>query len=153
MELLHYNPETGIFTWLVSPRSGWAGKTAGYDENGYVALKIGATKYKAHRLAWFYIYGEWPSGMLDHINLNKADNRIANLRVVTFQQNAANRPAQYDNASGLKGVHWHKQSRKWRAQANIQGRRTHLGLFDTKEAAHAAYVRAARAIYGEYARG
>ena len=96
----------------------------------------------AHRLAWFYVYGAWPNGDLDHINGDKLDNRIANLREATRKQNMQNVRQHKHNTSGVKGVAWHSQRNKWRAYIFVDYRQIHLGLFDTKEAAAAARMNA-----------
>lgn len=106
----------------------------------------------AHRLAWLYVYGEWPDAEIDHINGNTGDNRISNLRPATRAQNGANRGRQTNNASGVKGVCWHAQSGKWRAMIRISGKSRHLGLFNDIGAAAAAYARATVNRNGEFAR-
>lgn len=102
-------------------------------------------------MAWLYVYGEWPDFEIDHINGDAHDNRICNLRRATHQQNMANSKVRAHNASGLKGVQRHTLSRKWRARIQVSGRTIHIGLFDTKEEAHEAYMRAARFHFGEFA--
>jgi HNH endonuclease len=84
-EFLHYDPETGVFTWLVKPcRNILAGSIAGNVMNeGYVMVKIDRKNYKAHRLAWLYVHGTFPPDQLDHINRGRADNRLCNLRLST----------------------------------------------------------------------
>ena len=105
----------------------------------YRRIQLDGRKYKAHRLAWLYLFGEWPKGQIDHINRNSLDNRIANLRDVSQSENQHNRPEQANNTSGVKGVHWHKQKMRWQAAIRINGKLIHLGLFGTKE--EAAYAR------------
>lgn len=151
-ELLDYDPETGVFVWRVDKGRSKKGKAAGYiDRRGYRKITIDGAVYAAHRLAWFYVHGEWP-GELDHINLNKVDNRIDNLREATRTQNYANRPALRISASGVKGVSWHKKTGKWVAQISASHRKYHLGLFETKGEAAKAYEEAARRHFGEFAR-
>jgi hypothetical protein len=152
-ELLHYNPETGEFTWLAAPRAQrQAGDRAGFANNGYRLIGIAGHRYYEHRLAWLYMAGEWPPENIDHRDLDRANNRWTNLRLATYSQNAQNRPIGKANTSGYKGVYWHKIDEKWRAVIRVGGRRKHLGLFNDKEAAHAAYVAAAEKHYGEFAR-
>lgn len=152
-EVLGYNPETGAFVWLVSPRRNVAaGQVAGTDENGYVRICIARKCYKAHRLAWLYFYGEWPCGEVDHINGVRNDNRISNLRLATHSQNRANVAKYSNNTSGYKGVHWHKQNRKWQAVVNVNGKRISCGLFASREEAHAAYCKKAAEVFGEFHR-
>lgn len=153
-ELLYYDPETGIFTRLVG-RSGpraRAGDVAGCDNGkGYIRIYVDGKPYKAHRLAWFYMHGEWPEE-IDHRNGERADNRLSNLRPVTRQQNNLNQSIYRSNTSGLKGVSFYKATGKWKAQIQVNGRKIGLGYYQTKEQAHQAYVAAARELHGEFAR-
>lgn len=152
-ELLHYDPKTGQFTWLANrSRIAKIGAFAGTDHSdGYTVIGIAGRVYKAHRLAWFYVHGEWPSDQVDHINHDRKDNRIANLRLADNSKNQANSRARKTNKSGLKGVYWNKSIKKWHAQIYAQGRKRHLGFFKTPQAAHSAYSDAAVAFHGEYA--
>jgi hypothetical protein len=152
-ELLQYESSTGIFTRLTStstrPRVGYvAGST---DTHGYRQITIDGKRYLAHRLAWLYVHGVWPTNQIDHKNGITGDNSIDNLREATQTQNQANRTARVDNTSGLKGVSWHKQHKKWHATTRIQGKQKHLGYFDTKEEAHTAYCAATAKYFGEFA--
>lgn len=150
---LQYCPETGLFTRKVSRGSGRAGAVAGTDDGkGYLKIQVLGRRYRAHRLAWLYVYGHLPDGEIDHINGNKSDNRIANLRVATPQENSRNRPTRIDNAIGLKGVSFHRATGKYRAKISHGGREHSLGLYESPESAHAAYVRAANENFGEFAR-
>jgi hypothetical protein len=158
-ELLHYDPETGIFTWLtratVSRRwnTRYVGTTAGsVDCHGYIAIKLIGQLNRAHRLAWLYMTGEWPSNDIDHINGNRADNRLENLRPATRSQNNANSRTQSRNTSGLKGVHKQSRGYTWAARIKINGSQHYLGNFKTPESAHAAYIVAAEKLFGEFAR-
>lgn len=150
-ELLNYDPETGVFTWRVrrSPTC-LKGSVAGAinQVSGYRQIGFDGQDYTAHRLAWLYTKREWPLGEIDHKNRVRDDNRIDNLRDATHSNNSANRLKQSNNTSGLKGVSYHKAAKRWRATI----RKEHLGLFDTREAAHAAYCHAAQAAFGEFAR-
>lgn len=145
---LHYNPDTGVFTWQVPPKSrpGAAGRVAGSrDLNRYVNISIDRKLYKAHRLAWLYVYGEWPPGLIDHINGVRSDNRLCNLRVVDRTGNAENRrAARSGSASGFLGVVWRPRNRKYEARILANKKYMYLGLFATPEEAHAAYVAAKR---------
>lgn len=154
-ELLTYDPDTGIFTRISSSRGRWPiGSIAGTTRpDGYVGVQVGSRGsriYLAHRLAWFWMTGEWPRDKIDHINMKRADNRWSNLRVATHSQNLANVRAHADNASGIKGVLVYNG--RWRAMIKVGGKSLHLGLFDTAEAASAAYCAAARKYFGEFAR-
>ena len=153
-ELLSYNASTGVFTWR-ERRGGraTAGSVAGtYDGKGYVAIRIGRKSYRAHRLAWLYVTGEWPPNQVDHRNGNRADNWWTNLRLATNSQNAHNCGKRRHNTSGVKGVYWHTQSGCWRAEIRHGGRKRYLGSFADKETAHAAYVAAATELHGDFAR-
>ncbi len=152
-ELLSYDPSTGLFTWLLSTGNrAPVGAVAGSVGKGYVDIRIDQRLYKAHRLAWLYMTGEWPEQQIDHRDLNRANNRWDNLRVATNSQNHANTRAQSNNRSGFKGVSWSKAANKWMAQIVRDRCHTYLGLFDTPEDAHAAYCVAAERLFGEFAR-
>ena len=154
-ELLHYDPLTGIFLRLVSANSRVkVGDIAGslHKATGYRRIQIDGRDYMAHRLAWFYVTGEWPTADIDHWNLNRTDNRFCNLREATNSENHANMRARADNTSGFKGVYFHKPNRKWVTQITVIGKRIYLGSFDTKGSAHAAYAAAAKQHFGEFAR-
>ena len=142
-ELLDYDTATGVFVRRVSRGKAKAGNIAGYTHHeGYVLISIDGRKRLAHRLAWLYTYGYWPTSQLDHINRVRDDNRIENLREVTDQENHWNRGKQKNNSSGLTGVFWDKKSKKWRAYIYVCGKQKHLGLFDTQEEASVAYLKA-----------
>ena len=134
---LIYKPETGAFYRTSNP----AKEICNATSDGYNRFKYKGAKYLAHRVAWFIHYGEWPTGEIDHINGNRSDNRIANLRDVCKQSNIHNqtRP-QKGNKSGFLGVMWDKQRNKWAARICLDGKRKRLGSFDTPEEAHKAYV-------------
>ena len=157
--ILHYDPETGDLRWkhrndkpgYVNSR--WVGKIAGHSrKDGYSSIMIDGYLYLVHRLAWLYVTGKWPCEHIDHINLDPSDNCFSNLREATRSQNAANSHTPISNTSGVKGVSWFKASSKWMAQIENNGKHIHLGLFSTKEKAHAAYVKAAKEHFGEFAR-
>lgn len=152
--LLTYDPATGIFTRNVPRGSAKVGSVAGHlhKTTGYWVIRIDDVEYGAHRLAWLYVHGVWPDRELDHENLNTIDNRMGNLRPATQSQNTANRPKLAGTSSRLKGVTWNKNSGRWQTEIKHGGKRRYLGLFDTEEAAHAVYVAASVAIFGEFAR-
>lgn len=140
---IHYDPGTGVFTWSVAGAGIAKGREAGTTTcHGYRVIRLGRYGYRAHRLAWFLSYGKWPVGEIDHINGDKLDNRITNLRDVTRAENAQNvSHAMRNNRScGLLGVTWNKQHRRW--QSKIQANRVmhHVGYFDDPHVAHAAYM-------------
>lgn len=155
-DLLHqldYDPETGVFTRRTKVSNVTAGSVAGgLNGDGYVHIRIGSKKYKAHRLAWFYIYRNWPLTFVDHVNGVKSDNRIANLREATRAENQRNRKTNYNSASGRKGVCFDERTAKWKAAIRVNRKPIHLGYFKTAEEAHAAYCKAAHRLHGEFAR-
>lgn len=149
--LLHYSPETGVFTWRANTRNSKSGDIAGnVHGRGYRRIKINGTLYKAHRLAWLYVYGQWPDGQVDHINRDKTDNRIANLREASNGQNQANSIAR--GKSRFKGVSFSKANRKWRAAIKKNGNYKHIGFFKCEVEAARAYDATAQALHGGFAR-
>jgi hypothetical protein len=115
--IFSYNPETGVFTRLKARGAQRAGTVPGrLNEEGYIKIKINGKEYGAHRLAWLYVYGEWPSLFIDHINRAKADNRIQNLRDVSRSENGRNRGEPLNNVSGKSGVHWVERNKRWCAR-------------------------------------
>lgn len=153
-EVLDYNPTTGVFTWKVTrARGARAGAIAGsISKDGYGLIGIDGRNYPAHRLAWLHYHGVWPKGDIDHVSLDKLDNRIINLRPASRSQNMANTTAHRDNHSGLKGVFFDRRRQRWASMITKDGRRKWLGYFDTAELAHAAYTRAADVMFGVFAR-
>lgn len=142
-ELLDYDPETGVFIRLASRGNASKGAIAGSpDSKGYLRIFIEGKRYKAHRLAWLYVYGVWPAHQIDHINRTKSDNRIANLRETTNMQNCWNQGVRKNNKTRLLGVHLHKKTGKYRALIGVDNNTKHLGLYVTPEEAHAAYLAA-----------
>ena len=154
-EKLHYDKDTGIFTWTDSKlnNSKVRGKQAGNIDkyNGYrrIAMKLDgkARFFKAHRLAWLYVYGEFPKLTLDHINHDKTDNRISNLREVTQRENHRNRSMRKDNTSGYNGVSFNKKAGKYEARVGANGRLMFLGYFEKAEDA-AQVAKESREHYG-----
>lgn len=152
--LLSYDPDTGVFRRRVSmsnrtPIGSVAGSVA---TNGYRYITVNGRKYLAHRLAWLYVHGVWPQGHVDHRNGETDNNRIVELREASPSQNLANRGAQRNNKCGSKGVHWNSERQKWVAQIHSYGATVPLGRFDKKADAEAAYARAAKVMFGEFAR-
>lgn len=147
--LLSYDPDTGEFRWLVrksnrTPKGSLAGCR---DRHGYIVIRLDAVLYKAHRLAWLYCYGAWPSKNLDHINQTPGDNRLANLREADQHENNQNRRTQRNSSSGITGVSLHKASQRWHARIHTRGGCRSLGYYDTKEAAAQARRAAELEIY------
>ena len=153
-EVLSYDPDTGVFTWRMTRRGrAVAGKKAGSKNGrGYIIVRVDRLLHRANRLAWLYMTGSWPPGDIDHINGDRADDRWGNLRPATRSQNNANGRRPRDNTSGFKGVSWHRGCNKWQAGIGVGGRRRHLGLFDTPEAAHNSYLTAAAKLFGQFVR-
>jgi hypothetical protein len=150
-ELLSYDPETGVFSWLVTRRFR-AGTIAGsISWNGYRFIAISGRRFPAHRLAWLFVNGRWPIGQIDHVNGCRDDNRITNLREASWSQNQANSRKHRDSKSPYKGVRPHGE--KWASNICVDGCRQYLGLFDTAEEAHARYCEAAQDCFGEFWRG
>lgn len=152
MEWLHYDPLTGIFYWRVDRRRARAGDIAGCTcPDGYLRVRINYQQLCMHRVAWFYMTGEWPSRHIDHKDTNKANNKWDNLRLATVSQNSANSKIGSRNKSGFKGAYL--QEGKWCARVTKEsGERVFLGFFETAEEAHHAYMVALEAIHGEFAR-
>lgn len=148
-ELLDYDPATGVFTWRKNLcNSVGAGDLAGTTHRtGYRVIQVAKRLYLAHRLAWLYMHGHWPKSLLDHINRVKTDNRIVNLREVSQSENRQNCLKLRSNTSGYKGVTKSQVKGRWQAQITVNGRGKYLGLFDTPELAHEAYVKAAAILH------
>ena len=151
-ELLDYNPESGAFTrrkrtaqcHQVGDRADFIVSSG--QLKGYRRVALLGKRYLAHRLAWFYVNGLWPAEQIDHRNGDKADNHIANLRSVTNQVNAENLRVvrRSKRSSELLGVFFHAQSGRWRARLTVNRKGVHIGMFDTPEEAHQAYIEAKR---------
>lgn len=126
--LFTYDPQTGLFRREIN-RQGGKGKV-GTVNHGYLIIGIDQKTYLAHRLAWLYVYGYWTEHDLDHINRNKIDNRICNLRETSRACNMINTGHQKNNRSGVKGVHYYNQTKRWRAKIKIDKTDRHLGYFN-----------------------
>jgi hypothetical protein len=146
-ELLHYDPETGVFTRRVRD----AGKAAGWlNYDGYPLIWLGRRHYRAHRLAWLYMTGEWPKRQIDHIDGHRANNRWLNLREATQTMNNMNSRLSVANSSGFKGVSWRKSRHKWVAHIRINKKLTYLGSFDSPEEAFIEYCFAGWRHFGDF---
>lgn len=146
---------TGIFTWIALTSANTTrakiGHSAGWINNeGYIHLELLGKAYKCHRLAWLYMTGEFPKLLIDHINRIKSDNRWLNLREATHSQNKINQSLRPDNTSGFKGVSFNKSTKKWMAYATLNKKKVYLGLHETAEAAHKAYLEFSKVNYGEF---
>jgi hypothetical protein len=157
MEYVTYEPETGIFRWKKAVNfSIKPGDRAGCPQNrGYRWISIDRERCLEHRLAWLYAYGEHPAGYIDHINGDRTDNRIANLRPASKIENGWNRANSRNNTTGNKGVYQIKAGRKknlvrFQAVVNVGGRRVTLGQYETEAEAIAAYRAAAKLMHGQF---
>lgn len=151
--ILHYNPDTGDFTWAVDRRGIRIGQKAGYINNvDCVVIMIDGQNYSGHRLAFFYMTGKWPEHEVDHINGKRPDNRWSNLREATRSQNEMNKGRRSDNKTGFTGVYWKPTRQKFLAQIILNGKRTHLGYHDTAEEAAQVRKLAEDKYFGEFAK-
>lgn len=148
--MFDYDPEDGLLVRKSRRGRSDAGSVAGTGtKKGYLSVEIDHKGYLAHRLAWLHFYGEFPESAIDHKDRNKQNNRIGNLRLATDSENKQNRvEPQANNQTGLLGVCFHKAAGKWMAQIKLNRIRTYLGLFDSPELAHAAYLDAKRLKHG-----
>lgn len=161
-QLLEFDPEKGEIYWLPRPEtmfaseqscrtwnSRYAGKRAFtyVDVHGYMRGTIFDRPYFAHRVIWALAYRTWPAGQIDHINGDKTDNRLLNLRVVTNQENGRNQKRHRTNTSGMRGVCWDKKNLKWMARIKVDGFQKNLGRFDRYEDAVSKRIEA-EATYG-----
>lgn len=148
-ELVCYDPETGVFTRVAGNRSdlhGHKARPTGKDK--YPKMALDGVKYSCHRLAWFWVHKEWPQEEVDHINGDRTDNRISNLRAVSRLLNAQNiRTLNRKNTSGFTGVSFAKDKGKWVVRIKTPGKYRHVGYFSSKEEAGAAYVEAKRRFH------
>jgi hypothetical protein len=152
--LLDYDPETGAFLWKRRKGNRYGGKQAGtLRRDGYIAIRCFGKTWQAHWLAWFYVHAVMPKE-IDHANLNKADNRISNLRLCTRAQNHQNTPISKRNTSGIKGVRWAENQYgygMWRATIKVASKHFHK-CFRTKEEAASWYQQMATKHFREFAR-
>ena len=149
-ELMHYDPETGVFTRLISTSQNTnVGDTpGGIGNHGYIQFGVEGVIYLAHRLAWLYTHGEFPGAYIDHIDRDKTNNILSNLREATNSQNQQNqRPKRASNKTGLLGVSYNVHARRYSAQIGVCGKKIHLGLFNTAQEAHEAYLIKKREVH------
>jgi len=143
-KVLIYSPSTGHLTWdedlgsaITTAR--YAGKLVNnVSGSGYVRVSVGRVRMLAHRVCYAIYYGAWPDGVIDHINGNRTDNRIENLRVIKRSENQKNMKLSVANTSGQCGVHWNKRKRKWMAAITVNYENVHLGYFEDIESAKIA---------------
>ena len=150
-ELLTYNPETGIFTWNIPKKCVKAGDIAGTQSDRYTKIGIDYKVYSNHRLAWLYVYGYMPN-VIDHINGNKKDNRLCNLREASSKQNSQNSKKPSNNTSGIKGISFDKYHNKWRAELYANGKRVFIKYFNAFDDAITAIKEARIIHHGDFAR-
>src|ERR1700754_9060 len=152
--VLCYDQETGVFTNRITrsanAKAGWI--SGCINSKGYRIIRFGKRNYYANRLAWLYVHGVWPSGMIDHADRDTLNDRISNLRDATRSQNGGNAERRIDNTSGKKGVTWHKRMKRYQVCIQVNGIRKHLGSFKNIEAAAQAYDAAASKMFDEFAR-
>ena len=145
---LHYDPDTGVFT-RVTRRPGEVAGTLRKD--GYIQISVCGELHLAQRLAWLYMTGAWPTGIVDHEDTNRSNNRWLNLREATHMQNLHNAKQSVANTSGVKGVSWDAAVGKWRAQIALKGAKYRLGYFTDIAEAEAAVVAKRAELHGNFA--
>lgn len=149
--VLSYSPLLGTFVYRRGQRAGQL--ISNKTEQGYAVVRINGVQHLAHRVAWLIATGEMPQGFIDHINGDRADNRISNLRVVDVTLNNQNRctPQRDNKTSKFLGVSgWSRWPGKFRAQIKVMGKKIHLGVFDSEEEAAAAYIAAKRRLHAGF---
>lgn len=153
-EVLHYSESTGVFVWLNDMRNGSkAGEVAGgLSLGGYIYIRIDQAAYRAHRLAWLYVYGRFPADIIDHANGIKTDNRIGNLREANQSQNMQNKRASKNSKTGVKGVCLCSQTGRFQVKIRVDGKYKHIGRYDTVDEGAKAYANAAKKYFGQFAR-
>jgi hypothetical protein len=150
--VLDYYPDSGIFKSRNKTSKKPAGSVVGcIGTHGYLVIAVKGRSYLAHRLAWFYMHGEWPKDLIDHVNGVKVDNRFVNLRECSKSQNGQNSKAR-KSFSGVKSVEWHTGAGKWRVRMEVAGKRHHIGFFVCLEQAEQAAIAARERLHGEFAR-
>ena len=144
-QLYTYDPDTGL---LMSRRHN---RTVGYNHNGYLVVELEKKHIRIHRIVWMIVHDRWPNPMLDHINGNRKDNRLCNLREVTSKQNLENRGASITKSglprSGYKGVHWNRFTKKWVASIGHDKKVIYLGSFTDPQKAFFAYRQVAQKLH------
>ncbi|MFO0448261.1 MAG: HNH endonuclease signature motif containing protein [Pseudomonadota bacterium] len=147
---LTYDAATGELRWRRAAGNRAAGARAGSaNSGGYVLVRVNGREYCAHRVAWAMAHGEWPAAdrVIDHANNNPGDNRLSNLRLATQSENCANRSYR---RRPWHGTHLHRSSGKYAAQIKVNGLMRHLGLFESRTEAKAAYDAAAKRAFGDF---
>lgn len=148
-EHLSFDGNTGLFAWRKRGKGRINGRHPGsIFSDGYRQIHVLGRRYCAHHLAWLFITGEWPNGYIDHINGNRADNRISNLRLATNSENCHNRFASRTSQSGFKGIRFKKN--RWEVSCQVNGERKYLGRYLALDAAIAAHEAYAKPLIGEF---
>jgi hypothetical protein len=152
LELLHtlftYDDATGLLVWRKSSGTARAGREAGWlHQSGYVYVGVQGRSYKVHRVVWYMHYGVQPEGLLDHIDRDPTNNRIANLRECTHAQNQQNKRTYANNHSGVKGVSWYPRYGKWRVRIQHMGTPILVGMYSDFEKACAARLDAQKKLH------
>jgi hypothetical protein len=151
-QLLDYDQESGELKWTGAARNQPKGQRAGgVGVRGYRLISILGKRYPEHRVIFLWMTGKFPAFDVDHVNRDKADNRWENLRPATRAENLHNLGRRSGNTSGKRGVWWHAKSSRWTAQIRVNGRRVHLGLFESVDQASDAYEAAAIRHFGAFA--
>lgn len=150
-EALDYDPLTGVFTWKIATGCVTVGDIADCrHRNGYIKVSIDDKRYLAHRLVFLYMTGSMPKDTVDHINMDKSDNRWDNLREATYSQNGCNRKVKKNSGTGFKGVYKYRHYDRYSARITYQGVRYNLGYYATPEEAHKAYCAKAEELHREF---
>ena len=149
-ELLSYDPDTGLFKRSISTGRHGCHKKGAFvgchcKHHGYIFIRLDGVLYRAHRLVWLYVHGEFPIADIDHINGIRHDNRLCNLRDVTRSENLQN-TLKAKGESGLRGAYTHKNGR-WRSSISVDGVEKKLGWFATAEEAHQVYTQAKNTLH------
>lgn len=152
--VLAYCPLSGVFRWTVSRGRVRAGSVAGSPDpdTGYWRIRVFGRLLYGHRLAWAFVTGEWPAEEIDHRDCDRTNNCFGNLRAAGECGNKQNTSLGKNNTSGLKGAFFYKRDNCWVSEITANHQRVYLGRFGSKEQAHEAYVRASKALHGEFAR-
>lgn len=149
---ISYESETGNFFWNVNSgsRAKIGQKLGSYDMYGYLTVRINKKSYKLHRLAWFYVHKIWPENDVDHINGIRNDNRLCNLRCASRKTNLENRTCKSESETGLYGAYYDKRKRKYYSAISHHNIKIHLGMFESAQEAHNAYIDAKQKLHAGY---
>jgi hypothetical protein len=153
MALFLHDEASGKLFYRAARKQSPAGSEAGsLHRTGYRSVSVDRCQYLVHRIIWFMVKGSWPLNQIDHINGNKADNRIENLREATNAQNTLNVPARQASSSGVKNVYYQARNKKWRVRMKVEGKSKSFGLYRTKTEAEKAAVSARNQFHGQFAK-